>query len=146
MTANNSCYYDAAIACSPLYTIKKNAWNFFNLNLYVSYIFKIYFAEPTWTQFWFPFLMAFLKFFKEFISFKCDGIVSSILGPRCVRLSKPWFSVFTCGIINCDLLLRLYCSACLKRKRSFKISTTTTTNNKSFHIKIIWMFLQLPLC
>ena len=26
--------------------------------------------------------MAFLKFFKESISFKCDGILSHILGPR----------------------------------------------------------------
>ena len=70
----------------------------------------------------FHFLMAFLKFFKESISFKCHGILSHILGPRCLRLSKPWFTVFTCGIINCDLFLKLCWSACLKRKRSFEIS------------------------
>ena len=54
--------------------------------------------------------------------------------------------IFTFGRINCDLLLKLYWSACLKGKRSFKISTTTTTNTTKFQIKIIWMFLQLPLC
>ena len=63
------------------------------------------------TQFWFPFLMAFFKFFKEYISFKCDGILSNIFGPRYLRISKPWFTVFTFGIINCDLFLKLYWSA-----------------------------------
>ena len=28
-------------------------------------------------------------------------------------LSKPWFAVFTFGITNCDLFLKLYWSACL---------------------------------
>ena len=39
--------------------------------------------------------------------------------------------IFTFGRINCDLLLKLYWSACLKGKRSFKISTTTTTNKNN---------------
>ena len=52
------------------------------INLHVSYVLNIYFAEPTWTQFCFPFLMAFLKIFKESLLFICDGIVSHILGPR----------------------------------------------------------------
>ena len=62
------------------------------------------------------------KVFKEYISFKCDGIVSHILDPRYLRLSKPWFTVFTFGIINCDLFLKLFWSACVKGKRSFKSS------------------------
>ena len=66
-------------------------------------------------------LMAFIKFLKESISFKYDGIVSHVLGPRYPRFSRPWFTVFTFGIINCDLFLKLYWSACLKRKRSIKI-------------------------
>ena len=66
--------------------------------------------------------MAFLKFGKESLSFKCDGIVSHILGPRYLRLSKPWFTFFTFGIINCDLFLKLYWSAYFKGKRPFKIS------------------------
>ena len=70
----------------------------------------------------FHFLMAFLKFFKESISFKCDGIVSHILGSRHLILSKPWFTVFTFSIINCGLFLKLYWPAYLKGKRSFKIS------------------------
>ena len=70
----------------------------------------------------FHFLMAFLKFFKESISFKCDDIVSHILDPRYLRLSKPCFTVFTFGIINCDLFLKLYWPAYLKGKNSFKIS------------------------
>ena len=62
----------------------------------------------------------------------CDGIVSQILSPRYklksqvksyLRLSEPWFTVFTFGIINCDLFLKLYWSACLKEKRSCKISS-----------------------
>ena len=39
-------------------------------------------------------LMTFLKFSKESISFKCDGIAR--------------VTVFTFGIINCDLFLKLY--------------------------------------
>ena len=50
-------------------------------------------------------------------------IVCHVLSPRYLRLWKPWCTVFTVGIINCDLLLRLYWSAFLKEKRSFKISS-----------------------
>ena len=71
----------------------------------------------------FHFLMALQNFFKESISFKYDGIVCHSLSPRYLRLSEPWFRVFTFGIINCDLFLKLYWSACLKGKRSFKISS-----------------------
>ena len=66
--------------------------------------------------------MAFLNFFKESISFKCDDVVSHIFGPRYLRLSKPWFTVFTFGIINCDLFLKLYWSGCVKGKRYIKMS------------------------
>ena len=69
------------------------------------------------------FLMTCLIFFKEPISFKCDGTVSHVVGPRYFRFSRQWFTVFIFGIINCDLFLKLYCSACLKRKRSSKISS-----------------------
>ena len=58
----------------------------------------------------FHFLMAFIKFFMESILFKYDGIVSQIFGRRYFRLSKPWFTGFSFGIISCDLLLKLYCS------------------------------------
>ena len=92
MTANNSCYCDAAIAYLLLYTIRKNAQNFFCINLHVSYALNIHFAELTWMRFWLPFFGGILKFFKKSISFTCDGIVSHILGPRYIRLSKPWFS------------------------------------------------------
>ena len=60
----------------------------FYINLHVSYILNIYFAETTWTQFCFPFFDGIFKVFKESISFKCDGIVSHILGPRYLRLSQ----------------------------------------------------------
>ena len=66
--------------------------------------------------------MAFLKFFKESIFFKCDGIISHNLGPRYLRVLKPWFTAFIFGIINCHLFLKFYSSASLKGKRSFKIS------------------------
>ena len=67
-------------------------------------------------------LMVFLKFFKEFISFKWDGIVSVILGLRYLRLSKPWFTVLKFGMINCELFLKLYRSAGLKGKRPFQVA------------------------
>ena len=54
------------------------------------------------------FLMAFLNFYKKFISFKCDGIVFYILVPRYLRLSNLWFTIFTFGIINCNLFVKLY--------------------------------------
>ena len=73
----------------------------------------MYFASRHRHDSGFHFLIAFLKFFKE----------SHILGPRYLR--KTWFTVFTFGIINCDLFLKLYWSACLKGKRSFKISDET---------------------
>ena len=109
MIANNY-YYDAAMAYSPSIFL----FNFFYINLHISYVLNVYFAEPTWTRFWFSFLMGFLKFFKKPIYFKCDGMVSHILGPKYLRLSKPWFTFFA--------FLKLYWSACLKRKRLFKIS------------------------
>ena len=58
--------------------------------------------------------------FKVF--FKCDEIVSHISGPRYLRLSKPWFTVFTFEIKSCDLFLKFYWSTWHNRKRSFKIS------------------------
>ena len=51
----------------------------FSINLHVSYNLNIYFAELTWTRFWFLF---FDGIFKESISFKRDGVVSHILGTR----------------------------------------------------------------
>ena len=89
MTANNSCYRGAAIAYSLLYTIRKNAQNVFCINLHVSYALNIHFAELTWMRFWLPFFGGILKFFKKFISFTCDGIVSHILGPGYISLPKP---------------------------------------------------------
>ena len=46
----------------------------------------------------------------ETISFRCNGIVSHIVGPRYSRLSKLWFTFFTFvfGIVNCDLFLKLF--------------------------------------
>ena len=49
-------------------------------------------------------------------------IVSVILGLRYLRLSKPWFTVLTFGMINWELFLKLYRSACLKGKRPFQLA------------------------
>ena len=64
----------------------------------------------------------------ETISFRCNGIVSHIVGPRYSRLSKLWFTFFTFvfGIVNCDLFLKSFWSDCFKGKRSFKISDERT--------------------
>ena len=40
------------------------------INLYVSYVLNIYFAEPTWTRFWFPFFNDIFKVFKRIYSFQ----------------------------------------------------------------------------
>ena len=78
------CIYIYCILCSMFWIYILQSWHGHDFGLY--------------------FLIAFLKFLKDLILFRCEDVVCHILGSRHFRHSKPWFTVFTFGIINCDFL------------------------------------------